>query len=41
MISERRGWVIELKRQQNGKAPEDLKGFYEKFNAEDALSPEE
>ena len=40
VIAERREWAHEHKK-KTGKAPEDVKGFYERFEAENALSPEE
>jgi len=41
MLKERREWVNELKSNQLGKIPEDIKPFYERFNVETPLSPEE
>ena len=41
MLKERREWVNEQKSNQLGKIPEDVKPFYERFNVEQPLSPEE
>ena len=40
MIADRRDWVGQVK-MLNGKAPEDIKGFYERFENNEKLSPEE
>lgn len=40
MLKERREWVNEQKA-MTYKLPEDCKGFYERFNVETPLSPEE
>jgi hypothetical protein len=40
MIKERRKWINELKAMGMVKVPEDVKGFYEKLNAEN-ISAEE
>lgn len=41
MLKERRDWVQEYKASHNGKPPEDLTDFYNRFNVETPLSPEE
>jgi hypothetical protein len=41
MLKERRDWVQEYKATHNGKPPEDLTDFYNRFNVETPLSPEE
>ena len=41
MINERRIWVQEFKATHNNKPPEDLKDFYDRFNVETPLTPEE
>ena len=41
MLKERRDWVQEYKANHNGKAPDDLKDFYDRFNVETPLTPEE
>lgn len=41
MLKERRDWVQEYKQLHANKPPDDLKGFYERFNVETPLSPEE
>lgn len=41
MLKERRDWVQQWKADHNGKAPEDLKDFYDRFNVETPLTPEE
>ena len=40
MLKERREWVNEQKK-LTYKLPEDCKGFYQRFNVETPLSPEE
>ena len=40
MLSVRRDWVNEQKVTQ-GKIPDDIKPFYDRFNTENVLSPEE
>ena len=41
MLNERRLWVNEQCGKNLSKPPEDIKGFYERLNAETPLSPEE
>ena len=41
MLKERREWVQEQRAMAGGKPPEDLKEFYNRFNVETPLSPEE
>lgn len=41
MLKERRDWIQEFKALHANKPPEDLKKFYERFNTETPLSPEE
>lgn len=41
MLQQRRDWVNEFKSMNPGKIPEDIKPFYDKFNTESPLSPEE
>ena len=41
MLKERRDWIQEYKSTHANKPPEDLTGFYERFNLETPLSPEE
>jgi hypothetical protein len=41
MLKERRDWIQEYKALHANKPPEDLKKFYERFNTETPLSPEE
>jgi len=41
MKKERRDWVHGHKAQHANKPPDDLKKFYERFNVETPLSPEE
>jgi len=41
MLKERRDWVQDYKGLHANKPPEDLKKFYERFNTETPLSPEE
>ena len=41
MLKERRDWIQEYKALHANKPPEDLKKFYERFNTEQPLSPEE
>ena len=41
MMKERRDWIQEYKALHANKPPEDLKAFYERFNVETPLSPEE
>ena len=40
-MKERRDWIQYYKSQHNNKPPDDLKEFYERFNLETPLSPEE
>ena len=41
MLKERRDWVREYMKDHGMNPPEDLKDFYERFNVEQPLSPEE
>lgn len=41
MKKERRDWMHEYRALHNGKPPADLKDFYNRFNVEPPLSPEE
>lgn len=41
MLQQRREWINEQKQLNNGKIPDDIKPFYDKFNTETPLSPEE
>lgn len=41
MLKERRDWIQEYKALHASKPPEDLKGYYERFNTETPLSPED
>ena len=41
MLKERREWVLEKRQMNLGKVPEDIKPFYERFNVDTPLSPEE
>jgi hypothetical protein len=41
MLKERRDWIQEYKALHANKPPEDLKDFYERFNTETPLSPED
>ena len=41
MLRERREWIHEYKKNHANKPPDDMKGFYERFNVETPLSPEE
>ena len=41
MIKERREWVNQYKENHNGKIPDDLADFKNRFNVETPLSPEE
>ena len=41
MLKERREWVLEKRQNNLGKVPDDIKPFYERFNVETPLSPEE
>lgn len=41
MKKDRRDWIHEYKALHANKPPDDLKGFYERFNVETPLSPEE
>lgn len=41
MQKERRDWIHEYKAQHANKPPDDLKEFYQRFNLETPLSPEE
>ena len=41
MLKERRDWTQEYKALHANKPPTDLKDFYERFNTETPLSPEE
>lgn len=41
MLKDRREWIMEQRQMNPGKIPEEIKPFYERFNAETPLSPEE
>lgn len=41
MLKDRRLWVTEQRQMNLGKVPEDIKPFYDRFNVESPLSPEE
>ena len=41
MIKERREWVNQFREGHNGKIPDDLEEFKNRFNVEAPLSPEE
>lgn len=41
MLKERRDWVHDYKAHHASKPPDDLTKFYERFNVETPLSPEE
>lgn len=41
MLKERRDWIHQYKALHANKPPDDLKDFYERFNVETPLSPEE
>ncbi len=41
MLKERRDWYTEYMGLHGGQPPADLKDFYERFNVETPLSPEE
>lgn len=41
MLKDRRDWVQDVRAQKAGKVPEDLKDFYNRFNVDAPLSPEE
>jgi hypothetical protein len=41
MLKDRREWVNEQKAMNLGKIPEEIKPFYDRFNTETPLSPEE
>jgi hypothetical protein len=41
MLQQRRDWINEYKSMHQNKVPEDIKPFYDKFNTEAPLSPEE
>lgn len=41
MLKERRDWVHEYKALHASKPPDDLTGYYERFNVETPLSPED
>ena len=41
MLKDRRIWVNEQRQMNLGKVPEDIKAFYDRFNVETPLSPEE
>jgi len=41
MLKERRDWIQEYKALHANKPPDDLKAFYERFNLETPLSPED
>jgi hypothetical protein len=41
MLKDRREWVLEKRQMNMGKIPDDIKPFYERFNVETPLSPEE
>ena len=41
MLKDRREWVNEQRQMNLGKIPEDVKPFYDRFNTETPLSPEE
>ena len=40
-MKDRREWVNEQRQMNLGKIPEDIKPFYDRFNTETPLSPEE
>lgn len=41
MLKERREWVTDYRKNHQGKIPDDLEGFHERFKVEMPLSPEE
>jgi hypothetical protein len=41
MLKDRREWINEQKELKLGKIPDDIKPFYDRFNVETPLSPEE
>ena len=41
MLNERRMWVNDQRGKNLSKPPEDIKGFYDRMNAETPLSPED
>ena len=41
MLKDRRVWINEQKAINLGKPPADIKAFYDRFNTEAPLSPEE
>ena len=41
MLKERRTWVNDAREKALGKVPEDIKPFYDRFNVETPLSPDE
>lgn len=41
MLKDRRDWIQDYKKFHANKPPDDLKAFYERFNTETPLSPEE
>lgn len=41
MLKERRDWIHQYKAEHANKIPDDIKGYYERFNVEAPLSPEE
>jgi hypothetical protein len=41
MLKERRDWITEYRQSHMNKIPDDIKPFYDRFNVEAPLSPEE
>ena len=41
MLKERRDWVTTFRKNNNGKIPDDLEAFHNRFKVETPLSPEE
>jgi hypothetical protein len=41
MLKDRREWINQKMETENGKVPDDIAKFYERFNAEDAPTEEE
>lgn len=41
MLKDRREWINEQRTNNLGKIPKDIKPFYDRFNTETPLSPEE
>jgi CelD/BcsL family acetyltransferase involved in cellulose biosynthesis len=41
MLKDRRDWINEYRQSHMNKIPEDIKPFYDRFNVEAPLSPEE